>query len=99
MSEPRAKTTEEARAEFLNTIRALASYWGETAKTPAEAANGTAFSILALLDGCNASMPAFDVLICPHPDDRAFHIANGENYFDDETSITDGGPLHEEFHQ
>lgn len=57
---PRKTSKDGAAAKaFVNDVAALAAYWGSGAATPKEAAEGVAFSLLALLDGCNMASPGF----------------------------------------
>ena len=44
-----------SREDFLNAVRDIVAYWSETAKYPNMAAQGVAFSIMALLDGVSTS--------------------------------------------
>lgn len=79
--EPRAKTAEEMRNAFLQQIAGLARYWASLPnKTKAEAVDGVVFSILVLLDGGSGGMPAHNVIPAPHPEDKDFHISEGENW-------------------
>jgi hypothetical protein len=57
--------------------------------------DGAIFSSLAMLDG-STDLPAFDLVPSPHPDDRDYHIQNGDNYYDG-TPISFA--LHEYWHR
>lgn len=86
----RAKTTEEARLNFLDQIRGLTDYWANLsgdhdAKYRCE---GVAFSMLSLIDGCSG-MPAMDISLAPHEDDKQFHIDNDENWYEPGMVIND----------
>ena len=101
MSEPREHTRDECRRMFLGHIRATSRYWAtvdspDGPKTTQERLDGLAFSILAMLDGC-ASVPGFQVIPAPHPDDRAYHQEQGENWWPSDVDIA--GSLHEEWHR
>lgn len=41
------------------------------------------------------SLPGIDLLICPHKDDKQYHIDEGSNYFEPETRIST--TLHEHY--
>lgn len=94
----REHTQKEIQDMFLEHIRGITSYWANLPnKTPEERTNGVAFSILALLDGVSADLPAFEVIPVPHPSDKAFHQEEGTNYYPDppralEGAITVHGP-------
>jgi len=94
----RAYTEEEVRDEFLAHIRYLARYWATTPdrQTPLERCQGLAFSILNIFDG-TSGLPAFDIVLSPHPDDKAFHQSEGENWYDPGMMINDC-MLHELFY-
>lgn len=83
MSEPRAWTAEEAREKFINHLKCIARYWANLPdQTPLERTEGMLFSVLVTLDGGSGGMPAFDLIPCPHPEDKEFCISEGENYYD-----------------
>lgn len=90
---------DEAREKFLERVRYIAAYWQQAHKvTLKEATEGVAFSILVLLDGGSAEMPAYKVIPSPHPDDRAFQESEGKDYYPTpalENNIA--GQLHERF--
>lgn len=92
----RAYTPEETREMFLGQIKSICRSWSEVdCETELYRCEGVAFSILNILDG-TSSLPAFDLLVRPHPDDKAFHEAEGDNYFEDGQMVNDCY-LHEEF--
>lgn len=93
----RAYTEDEVRKHFLDQLKALADYWAITGQDPQDACEGLVFSILALLDGV-ALMPAFEVRLSPHPDDKQFHQDQGENWYEPGTEVTDGS-LHDAWSQ
>jgi hypothetical protein len=68
----------------------MAEYWASlTYKTPEERCKGLVFSILVVLDGGNAGFPALDISLSPHPDDKQFHIDQGDNWFESGMIIND----------
>ena len=93
---PRALTRDEIRSKFLAHVRAMVRYWAKQPGTAAERCEGVAFSVLTMLDGCAADLPAFRIVADPHPDDRAFREEQGENWYPDASDGIDiGGALHE----
>lgn len=65
IEEPREKTPEEVRDEFLRHVWFLIDYWdrveiGTKSKTRLE---GLAHSILSTIDGMSTALPGFD-LVC-----------------------------------
>lgn len=63
------------------------------------ALEGLAFSLLAAIDGANASLPAFILAPHPHEDDAAYCRRIGENWFPsgDRSEYDIAGALHERF--
>jgi hypothetical protein len=95
MSEPISK--ENSISMVLDYIRMIASFWATQPNTDKhEVAEGVAFSILVLLDGCT-NMPAFDLVLRPHPDDELFCKENNMDWFVDGMVINDDVALHELF--
>lgn len=89
-STSRAYTAEEVREMFLNQARAYAAYWAELpGKTAQERCDGLAFSLMNIFDGTSVGLPAFDIVVRPHPDDKAYHIREGTKYFEDGTVLND----------
>lgn len=86
-----------ALADFIAAAISTAEYWGREAKTPEAAADGAVFSMLNLLDGGTLQMPAIDLVLRPHPEDKAFHISEDEDYYVDGMCINDETMLHEEY--
>lgn len=94
----KAKTVEEVRETFLDQIRFLAHYWArQKPNSSREACDGLAFSILNIFDG-TSGLPAFDIIVRPHPDDKQYHIENGEDYYEDGMMINDCH-LHEMYYR
>lgn len=96
----KAYTKEEAREQFLGHVKQLVQYWeSETGYTHTkDKLSGLAFSMLVLIDG-RSSMPAMDIVMRPHHEDKQYHIDNGDDYFEDGTVINDDSMLHEMFYQ
>ena len=79
---PKEKSEEIVREEFLNHIRGLVDYWDKVdEKNCREKLQGLAFSVLAMLDGVSTDICGFIVAPSTHEDDKAYHIANGEDYY------------------
>ena len=90
MNEPRASTECEVRAEFLSHVHLLANYWATLPyKSAQERCDGLAFSILSMIDGCNAGLPAFEISLSPHQDDKEYHRQEGENGYEPGMVIND----------
>ena len=52
-----------SREEFLQSVRTAIEYWSKVADTPEKAAQGTAFSIMCLLDGvCVDNLDGYRVI-------------------------------------
>jgi hypothetical protein len=97
-TEPRAKTPEELRDEFMDTCRALADYWvGPLVErgTCHERLSGFLHSVLCIFDGVSGGLPAFDITASPHPDDKEYCRAEGEDWIEPGTVINDDCMLHE----
>lgn len=95
----RAKTKKEVIDEFLETIYSIKEYWekesrAETTKAKLE---GCIFSILAMIDGSNANLPAMLISLDPHPSDKQFHKENNEDWFKPNQIINDEASLHNEW--
>lgn len=100
-SEPRALTEQEVRELFLIQVRTMVRYWaGEHPLsnvpenyTAIERCDGVAFSILAIIDGCDLNLPAFSLTPLPAESDADYYRAHGENWYPDDIDI--GGALHD----
>jgi hypothetical protein len=100
VSNPRAKTKEELREEFMDKVRLTVQYWQrETRSSKDDAISGVAFSILNIFDGTAMGICGFDIVARPHPDDKEFHKSEGENWTKDGTVINDDAALHEMFYE
>lgn len=97
--EPRAYTPGELRENFMDACRALADYWADPANSSdrswPDRVRGLLHSFLVILDGQSMGLPAFDVVARPHPDDKAYHQAEGENWIEDGTVVNTDVLLHE----
>lgn len=79
--ESRPMTVDEARVELLNEVREIVDYWAQLpGKTAKERCRGVAFSIFAELDGESESLPAVDLVVRPHPDDKEYQKSRGKNW-------------------
>lgn len=97
----REYTKEEVRNMVLTRMKHLAQYWAtsQNAGTVKDRCEGVAFSILTMIDGCASGMPAFDLVARPHKDDKAFQIAEGENWMPDGMVINDDCQMHDMFYE
>ena len=96
---PRAFTVDEARTEFLKSIQVICQYWSkQNCDSALDMCNGVAFSILNIFDGTHAGIPALDILLSPHEDDKQYNIENGDNYYEHGMMINDCC-LHELFYK
>lgn len=86
--EPRAYTAEEARAEFIGHVQHLAFYWSRQEGTPRELLDGLTHSILCIFDGVT-HLPAFDIVLAPHEDNKQYAIDNGDNWYEPGMVIND----------
>ena len=80
---PRAWTQEEVQEKFLHHCWTMTKYWAEDSRTPStcEKLEGLMHSFLTLFDGMCVGMPGYEVIPCVHPDDKAYHIKEGDNYY------------------
>lgn len=92
----REKTTEEVREAFLAHIRNLCFNWSRQEGSKRQILEGLAFSILVTLDGCGP-LPGWFLAVKPHPDDKEFHIEEGDDYYPEELKNI-AGNLHERFY-
>ena len=96
--EPRAQTADELRDRFMDDCRNLVDYWASTEidrDTVRERLSGLLHSLLGIIDGSSMGLPAFDLTASPHPDDKAYHQARGENWIEPGTVINADDCLHE----
>jgi hypothetical protein len=76
----RAMTKEEMLKKFLDQIETYVEYWGRGEESKEKALEGLAFSILNIFDG-TSPLPAFDIVVCPHPTDKEYCEEIEENYW------------------
>jgi len=116
-TKPREWTPDEVRTRFLEHLAVMVDYWARvpekdlvgqprpplrTGETVAHRRlEGLAFSICTALDGCAVALPAFVVAPSPHPENRAFNIGRGENYYSRAGNVPGdiAGGLHEQWHK
>lgn len=99
MSTPRAYTEDEVIQILMHQIHNIVDYWANEsrAETAQDKCKGVAHSILAMLDGSNLDIPAFNLVACPHEEDKQFCIDNEENWYEPDMVICTA--LHEQFHR
>jgi hypothetical protein len=85
----KAITKEEAREKILACVRTIAQEWSRQGCDPLRMCEGVAFSILAMIDGASPGVPAMDLVLRPHPDDRAFCQNQGTDFFQEGMVIND----------
>lgn len=71
------------REIFLDECIGIADYWLNIAdcKTDKEKVEGAIFSIMNIFDGTSGGFQcAVDLVLRPHPDDKKFHVDEGENW-------------------
>lgn len=99
----RAHTAQEVKDKLLNYMKGLCSYWSSPGvasdKNTKERMEGLCFSLLVAFDGGTLELPRFKILLDPHPEDKEFHISEGEKYFEPEMEINENSALHEEWHK
>lgn len=96
---PHELTVDECRAKLLEVVAAKVRYWLHESRAPDALAklNGLAHSLLATLDGSSACTPGFQLIPCPHPDDKEYLEGEGEDWWPDDKDV--GGALHEIWHK
>lgn len=94
----RELTPDEVQERFLEHVRAIVDYWEREARAPTvrEKLDGLAFSILAAIDGSSV-LPRFVLAPDPHPEDRAYHEEQGEDWYPEAPAVACdiSGDLHE----
>lgn len=89
-------TKELARERFLALVRGVAATWaGYELPNEAERCDGVVFGVLNIIDGNSGVLPALNLVLCPHPDDKAFNLKGGDNYYPAGLVINDDCALHE----
>lgn len=87
---PRAFTKEEAREIFVDHMKGIISYWAEVPnQTDYERCEGVMHSVLTTFDGNSLPLPALDIVVRPHQEDKPYAIDHGMNYFEDGTVLND----------
>jgi len=89
----KAKTKAEVLEEFIDKISSTVDYWSRQPGNKRDAAEGVAFSIMSLLDGCT-ELPAFDLYPSPCPEDKEDNISEGMDWYES-IVINDEVYLHE----
>ena len=98
MAEPRAYTADEVRQQLLDHMRAISRYWAKQPdQTVAEKCDGLCFSILNIFDGTSMGLPAMDISLSPHEDDKEFNRSEGDNWYEPGQVINDC-MMHEEWY-
>ncbi len=96
----RAYSKREIKDMFIKHVRMIASEWSKYEnKTPLERCQGTAFSILAMIDGCQVGFPLVNLSIEPAEEDKEYHKSLNENYFERGMIFNDEYSLHDEFYR
>jgi hypothetical protein len=100
-------TTEEVSNAFLEHISMLVDFWEKESRAPTlrEKMEGLVHSILAELDGCSATLPAFIVAPDPHIDDEEYRRENEQDWFPyngefaEQIKANISGGMHEMWHK
>lgn len=98
----RAYTVEEMRERFMDILRFTARYWADVKEGDRDAYSrimGFAHSMLCIFDGVSEGMPAIDLILRPHPDDKRFNIDEGDNWIEDGMVINESCHLHDLLYQ
>lgn len=89
-SAPRPYTEAEAVQLYLERFRRIAKYWAEVPnQTDLERCQGAVFSILTLIDGATI-VPGLILTPNPHPDDKEYFEAEGQNWFEPGMKLNPG---------
>ena len=91
----REYTKQECVDMFMEYVMSLVSYWANVEGSKEWVLHGLLHSILVVFDGEAAALPAFDLVPSPHPDDKQYHIDNGENYWPEDMHMNDETYLHD----
>lgn len=91
-----ARTPDDLRDDFIHQCKAMVDYWAEEPVESREQLSGLLHSILCIIDGVSGGFPvALDLVCRPHPDDKAYMQAEGEDWIEDGTVINESSMLHE----
>lgn len=94
----KAITEPELRENFLSFLRHRAHYWANVPNvSELERTQGMAHSMLVIFDGCSG-LPAFDIVVRPHEDDKQYCIDNEEDYYVDGMEIECGNLARQFYH-
>lgn len=101
---PRAYTEEEARQMFIEQLRFEADriVLANPGKIDRELAHQLVFSILVAIDGvCGyTELTCIDLIVkADSEENKAYKIADGENYFESDLLINDGVYLHDLYYE
>lgn len=91
--EPVGSPFEDGATAILDALLA------EVTKSVEDRILGFIHSLLAQIDGEGMTMPAIDLVLRPHPDDREFHIKEGENWYRNGMAINANTYLHERLYE
>lgn len=92
----KAYTKEELASCLVNHFKNLAFYWSKQEGSKKDICEGVVHSILCTLDGVSGGFPcAIDLVMSPHPEDKQFHIDEGDNYVEEGMCINDNIYLHD----
>lgn len=92
----REYTPDEVRDELIRTMRHRIRH-SLTYSDPNDKAAQTSavlHAVLCIFDGVTG-LPAFDLVVKPHPDDRAYHINSDENWYPENVVINGNQHLHD----
>lgn len=83
-------TVEQVRDIFIRQVECVTYYWANNQRemTTKERCEGVAFSIMNIIDGTSC-LPAFDLIVSPHPDDKQFNKREGNDWFPEKVIIND----------
>lgn len=105
-TQARAYTNDEVRDMIVEYAAEVAHYWAslpdiDTATgrrfTTLVRCEGVVHSVLAMLDGASGAIPAVNLKLMPHTDDKEYHKNEGENWFEPGMEIED--TLHEHLYR
>lgn len=93
----RAYTKEEVLEKFFKHVNSNIKYWSEEHQDMSikERIRGAIFSTLVIFDGGKFDLPAINLVLNPHPDDKQYNIDNSKNYFEEGMVINDDCQLHD----
>lgn len=93
---PKPKTKEEIQKEIVEHFDGVARYWsGLENMSNIERCRGVVFSILVAFDGMSMGLPAMDIVMRPHPEDREYCIEEGVDWYPQQLTVNDDVMLHD----